>query len=95
MRFEFDPDKNEKNLEQHGIDFETAQKLWDGSHVIIPTKYVLGESRCAILGQINNKVYIGIFTERREVVRLISCHRADKRWERIFYEYIEKKEKDN
>lgn len=90
MRFDFDPQKNEQNLEHHGIDFGEAQKLWDGPHVIIPTKNVSGENRSAILGVIRSKVYIGIFTERDDVVRIISCHRADKKWERTFYEYLKK-----
>lgn len=93
MLFDFDPHKNWKNLERHGIDFEEAQKLWEGTHIIIPTKYVGGEDRYAILGKIRGKVYMGICTERNDVTRIISCHRADKKWEKLFYAYLKKTEK--
>ena len=90
--FEFDPDKSKSNLKRHGIDFLHAQDLWDETHVIIPAKNVAGESRCVILGKLAEKLYAAIFTRRNEAIRLISCHRADERWERIYGKYIEKKE---
>ena len=30
MEFEYDPAKSAKNLAKHGIDFEAAQRMWDG-----------------------------------------------------------------
>lgn len=90
MRFEFDSDKDVANKRRHGISLEEASALWEGTHVIIPAKNVL-EPRFAILGKWCGKVYVAIFTERQENIRLISCHRADKRWERIYYEYTKNK----
>ncbi len=90
MDFTFDPNKNRENLKRHGVDFERAQEIWDGPHVIIPAKNVSGEDRYAILGKIGRKVYMGIFTMRDDGIRLISCHRADKKWEGIYYEYLKK-----
>lgn len=92
MRFDFDAQKDRANLKKHGVDFEEAQRLWERTHVIIPTKNVKNENRSAILGAIQGKIYIGIFTEREGMVRIISCHRADKKWEKIFYEYLKKTE---
>ena len=92
MTFDFDPAKSRRNFENHGIDFEEAQRLWDGNHVVIPAKNVQGEGRFAILGKIESKVYVGIFTVRDDVTRIISCHRADKKWEGIYYEHLQKKE---
>jgi len=50
MDFTFDPNKDHENLKRHGIDFEQAQEMWNGTHVIIPAKNVSGENRYAILG---------------------------------------------
>lgn len=86
--FEYDPDKSKKNKERHGIDFEQAKALWDSTHVIVPTREVLGESRFVILGKVGNKVHVAIYTLRGKRTRIISCHRADKRWEEIYEKYI-------
>lgn len=94
MRFEFDSEKNRRNLALHGIDFEEAQKLWLGTHIIIPAKDVRGEKRYAILGKIRARVFVAIYAERGERVRIISCHRADKKLERYLYEKIEETEKE-
>ena len=90
MRFDYDPQKSRKNLEQHGIDFEEVQELWEGNHVIIPAKNVLGENRSAVLGKIKGRIHMAIFTERDDAIRIISCHRVDKKWERLFHEYFKK-----
>jgi uncharacterized DUF497 family protein len=82
--FEFDPDKNKLNQGRHGIDFIEAQKLWDVPHVVIPAKDSKGESRYFAIGELEQKVYVAVFTERGGNVRLISCHRADERFERIY-----------
>jgi uncharacterized DUF497 family protein len=91
-RFEFDPGKNKLNEERHGVDLAWAMRLWDETHVIIPAKNVSGESRYLILAKLEGKCYAAIFTERREVIRLISCHRADRRLEKIYEDYIRNKE---
>lgn len=90
MRFDYDPSKSRSNLERHGIDFADAQQLWDNPHVIVPARYVTDEDRDAILGKIRNAIYVAIFTERADTVRIISCHRADKRWERKYHEQFKK-----
>lgn len=43
--FEFDPIKSERNKKRHGGDLKWAQGLWDVTHIIIPAKDVIGESR--------------------------------------------------
>lgn len=51
---------------------------------MIPAKNVIGESRFLILAKVGGKCYAAIFTRRVEAIRLISCHRADRRLERIY-----------
>ncbi len=43
--FEFDPIKSKRNKKRHGVDLEWAQGLWDVTHIIIPAKDVIDESR--------------------------------------------------
>ena len=91
MRFEFDPKKSRLNWERHGIDFEEAQALWEESHVISAAKTVADEVRYTLLALMNGDCWAAVFTMRGEVVRLISCHRADGRLERIYEDQGKKK----
>ena len=87
--FEFDPAKNKINKEKHGIDFVKAKELWQRDRVIIPARKVSGESRFAIVGTIQNKHYVAIFTQRKDKIRIISCHPADKKWRKIYEKYVQ------
>lgn len=84
MRFEFDLKKSRLNWERHGIDFEDAQALWEEFHVIISAKTVAEEVRHTLVAMMDGDCWAAVFTMRGEVVRLISCHRADGRLERIY-----------
>lgn len=90
--FEFDPKKSQLNEERHGIDLAWAQDLWDETHVIIPAKHVDGENRHPILAKIEGKCYAAVFTRRGEAMRLISCHRADRRLEKAYESHVKNKE---
>jgi uncharacterized protein len=91
-RFEFDPEKSRLNAERHGVDLSWAQDLWDQTHVIIPAKNASGESRCFILAKAEGKCYAAVFTRRGRTIRLISCHRADPRLERIYESHVQSQE---
>ena len=82
--FEYDPDKNKENQQRHGIDFEQAQQLWKVPHGFYRARTVFGEDRYIILGKLDDRVYIAIFAYRESVIRLISCHRADLRWQKEY-----------
>ncbi len=86
---EFDPKKSSRNRELHGVDLSWAQALWDETHVIIPARNVSGESRSLILAKSNGRLYAAIFTKRGEAIRLISCHKADRRLEKIYENCIQ------
>jgi uncharacterized protein len=82
--FEFDSVKNEENKRRHGKDFIEAQVLWEAEHAIIPLITVGAEHREAILGEIDGKVYMAVFTRRGSALRLITFHRADSRYVKLF-----------
>jgi uncharacterized DUF497 family protein len=87
VEFEFDPNKSALNRECHGIDFFEAQELWAADHVVFPSKDAR-EDRQILVAKLGGLVYIAIFTMRGPRVRLISCHRADGRWERIYASHV-------
>ena len=91
MDFEYDPQKSASNRDRHGIDFVEAQRLWKAPHAIVPAGSVRGEAREAALGKIDGELYLAIFTRREHRIRLISCHRADGKWEDIYEVSIDQK----
>jgi len=84
MEFEFDPQKNKKNKEKHGIDFVEAQKLWEDPYrVEIPARYV-DEPRYLLIGRIKDEYWSAIFTYRSDKIRIISVRRARKNEKEIY-----------
>ena len=76
MLFEFNPAKSKSNLEKHGIDFVTAQALWDDPDLLeIPARTV-DEPRFFVIGKIAAKHWAGIITYREDNIRIISVRRA-------------------
>ena len=84
MDFESDPLKEESNLSKHGVDFIEAQELWEVRNVVSRAGRVKGEERWGIVGRLRDRLYVAIFTLRGGRVRLISCHRADANWEKLY-----------
>ena len=76
MEFEFDPAKSAANLAKYGIDFVTAQALWnDPDRIEIPARLV-NEPRVQVIGQIGTTVWSAFTTIREGRVRIISVRRA-------------------
>lgn len=90
--FEFDPEKSRLNEDRHGVKLEWAMQMWDETHIIIPAKNVSGENRYLIMAKIQGKCYAAVFTKRNEAIRLISCHRADRRLEKIYEDHVQGQE---
>ena len=79
MKFEWDPDKSQLNWRKHGIDFETAKKLWlDENRVEIHAPHPL-EDRAILIAKHIDKIWTAIYTLRRDAIRIISVRRARER----------------
>jgi uncharacterized DUF497 family protein len=86
MYFEFDKPKSVANFKKHKIDFLQAQKLWEDKNGLeIPAKFV-DEERFALIGQIEQKVWVAFYTIRNNKIRIISVRRARENEERAYYE---------
>jgi uncharacterized protein len=76
MGFEYDPVKSAENKRKHGIDFDTALRLWsDDALLEIPAK-VVDEVRWLVIGKIADEHWSAVITRRGENVRLISVRRS-------------------
>ena len=86
MDFEYDPEKNSLNIQQHGLSFADVHKLdWDGAVYREDARKDYGEVRVQafVLGR-DKKLYMVAFTVRQEKIRVISYRRANKREEKMF-----------
>ena len=74
--FEFDKNKSESNKRKHGIDFESARKLWEDSNRIeIPVRWV-DESRFLLIAKLDEDTWSAIFTLRKNRIRIISVRKS-------------------
>ena len=82
MRVEWDRAKNETNRTKHGIDFETAQLIFDDPFCITFVERVTdGEERWHAIGSIEKIILLVVVHTYREenseqVIRIISARRA-------------------
>jgi uncharacterized DUF497 family protein len=84
VTFEFDPNKSKSNQQEHGIDFEQAQRLWeDEDRIVFPAKSDT-EDRYAIIAESDDKIWVAFYTIRDEQTRIISVRRARKKEKEVY-----------
>lgn len=86
MIFEWDENKNQANIQKHGLDFEMAKVLFDGDLLVVPDLRVeYNEPRFIGYGKIDNRLVVVVFTERLPgIIRIISLRKANDREQKIF-----------
>ena len=89
MQFEWDEEKNKRNLKIHGIDFEMAARVFADPHRLekYDDSHSDDEDRYITIGEINGTAYIVmvVYTERGEVTRIISARKATSQERRAYY----------
>jgi len=78
MKFEWDEDKNQINLQKHGIDFNDVPELFN--HPLLTMRddrFGYLEERWISLGALRTFVSVVVHTERRQgIIRIISARKA-------------------
>lgn len=89
ISFEWDANKNEANIQKHGMSFEEAVTVFDDSFAILfdDPDHSYGEERFLIIGvSCETKICIVSHCYRNgNVIRIISARQATKN-EKLFYE---------
>jgi uncharacterized protein len=85
VEFEWDENKERKNIEKHGIDFDQAKSIWNGSVLEIARSDHYGEERVVAVGVYEQVCYAVVYTRRGEKLRIISARRARRRERRAYY----------
>jgi hypothetical protein len=88
MEFEWDPEKNEANIETHGVSFEKATRAWldPRRFVVRDKKHSSKEDRFFLFGRVEGEVLTVRFTRRGARVRIIGAGY----WREGRYRYAQK-----
>jgi uncharacterized DUF497 family protein len=86
LLFECDEEKNAANVQKHGIDFEEAIHVFedDDRIEIYDAAHSGEEDRYNTIGMVKDVLFV-VYTERREVIRIISARPATRRERSIYY----------
>ena len=80
VRVYFDPAKNERNIEDRGLSFESAANFdFDSALVFIDARRQYGETRYVALGFLDERLHVLCFTEATDGIRVISFRKANLR----------------
>ena len=87
--FTWDEDKRQTNLDDHGIDFADAEKVFAGHTVTAEdTREAYGEQRFLTLGLLYGEVVSVAHTPREDDDHIISIRKATKHEARFFFSQI-------
>ncbi|MCD7815085.1 MAG: BrnT family toxin [Lachnospiraceae bacterium] len=87
LEFEWDEDKNQKNLEKHGISFETAMLVFNDDYrlEVYDIEHSQTEDRYNTIGLVHDVLFV-VYTERKEKLRIISARLATAQERSIYYD---------
>lgn len=80
MSDRFDSGKDAANRSKHGLSLAFGELIFgDDNHLIIPSiREIDGEERFKVVGQVDGKLFTGVFVWRDDLPRFISVRRSNK-----------------
>jgi len=80
MEYEFDPSKDESNLDKHGLSLADAGGFeWETAVVRDDGRKQYAEPRFTATGYIGDRLHVMVFCLRADAVRVISLRKANSR----------------
>ena len=80
MRIEFDPAKNQRNVQERGLSFEMVAHFdFATAQVSQDTRKDYPETRLVALGFVEDRLHVLCFTPLADGLRVISFRKANKR----------------
>jgi uncharacterized DUF497 family protein len=86
MHFDWDENKNELNIKQHGLDFAFAKQIFNDDLLVVPDlRFDYKENRYIGYGKIESRLMVVVYTERLpDIIRIISFRKANYRENKIY-----------
>ena len=93
LKFEWDDNKNNKNIKKHGISFEEASSVFQDEEALIiaDESHSKNEERFILIGfsfKANLLVVCHCYREKDSVIRIISARKADKKERQKYIENL-------
>ena len=89
MRFTWNEAKRALNIQQHGLDFVDAQRVFGGpTFTYEDDRFDYSERRFVSLGILDGMVVSIVHTESPRLIRVISFRKATKHEQAIFYKIL-------
>lgn len=92
MRFTWDNNKNRINIIKHNISFEIALNVFKDKNKVefFDMFHSDIEERYICIGVINGVAYLVtvVYTERKDMIRIISARKATKRERKLYYDNL-------
>ena len=86
MRFEWDENKRQSNLEKHSVDFADLESLFAGASVtMFDDRFSFEEERFITIGLLEGVVVVVAHTETDEVIRIISARKGTRNEEKTYF----------
>ena len=84
-----DESKNERNIKNHGIDFDDACEVFNGPMIVSSDgREDYSEDRWIGTGFLMNLPVVIVFTERNDIIRIISARKANRHERKQFEKKI-------
>ena len=78
MKFEWDEEKNRKNVRKHGVSFETAARVFGDPNALTVCDPFEFEERWDAIGVVDCVLFVVYAERKNDVVRIISARKATK-----------------
>lgn len=89
MDIEFDPIKDAANIAKHGVSMALAGRIgWPDVLCMPDTRRDYGELREIGFAVIEQRLYVVVFVQRGELMRIISLRKANRREVKLYDEAI-------
>ena len=87
MQFEWDADKSERCFTERGFDFTYAARVFFDPNWVVKadTRRSYGEERYQVVGMVEQRLFVLVYTPRQGAIRIISARKANQR-EAQYYE---------
>jgi uncharacterized protein len=85
VRISYDPAKNERNIRDRDLSFESAADFdFETALYAVDERKDYGETRFVAIGMFNNRLHVLCFTEATDGIRVISFRKANAREVKIY-----------
>ena len=86
MKYTWDENKRQSNIQKHGLDFADAENVFSGPVVLFEdNREDYGEQRMIGVGLLGFSVVVIVHVESDDAIRIISMRRADSDETNLYY----------